>query len=203
MNRKALYDILYHINKILDNVGLLEHEEIDTEMIASNILLDLESFLKNDSAADGNYKLILESYQGFRAVLSYRVANYIHYYFEDNFFKIKARKISEYAKSQTGIEIHPAARIDTPFILDHGYGTVIGETTVIGKNCYILQGVIMGSKGISANTKGKRHPTLGSNIEVGAFCRLLGDIKIGNNVFISPHNTITKNIPDNAKVITR
>lgn len=203
MTKKTLYDVLYHINKILDNVGILEHEEIDIEMIASDVLLDLKSFLENDPAAGKNYKLVLESYQGFRAVMAYRIANYIHYHFEDNFFRVKARKISENIKSQTGIEIHPAAQINVPFILDHGYGTVIGETAVIGKNCYVLQGVIIGSKGISANRKEKRHPTLGSNIEVGAFCRLLGDIEIGDNVFIPPHNTITKSIPNNTKVIKK
>lgn len=203
MNKKAYLDILYHIGKILDDVGLREHEKINIEEIASDVLVDMESFIRSDPASEGNYKMIVESYYGFRAVMAYRIANYIYYHFKDNFFRVKARKISENAKLQTGIEIHPAAKIDTPFILDHGYGTVIGETTVIGKGCYVLQGVIIGAKGISSNNRGKRHPTLGDNVEVGAFCRLLGNIEIGNNVFISPHNTITKNIPDNTKVIKK
>ncbi len=135
--------------------------------------------------------------------MNYRIANYIYINFEDEFFKIKARQISEYTKSFTGIKIHPNALIGKSFILNHGYGTVIGETVIIGDNCYILQGVILGSKTISNNNSEKRHPTLGNNVEIGAFSRLFGDIIIGDNVFISPHNIITKDIPCNTKIIMK
>ena len=135
--------------------------------------------------------------------MNYRIANFIHKNFDEEFFKIKARKISEHTKSITGIEIHPNATIGEYFIIDHGFGTVIGETSIIGDYCYILQGVILGSKGISNNNSNKRHPTIGNHVEIGAFCRLFGNITIGNNVFISPHNIITKDISNNTKVITK
>jgi serine O-acetyltransferase len=203
MKQKILLDISYHINKTLDTFGLLECDKIDIIYLAEKIFLDLNNFVNKDPASNNNYKMILESYQGFKTVMNYRIANYIYKNLEDNFFKIKARQISEYTKSITGIEIHPNASIGDSFILDHGYGTVIGETTTIGNSCYILQGVILGSKTISNNISEKRHPTIGNNIEIGAFCRLFGDITIGDNVFISPHNIITKDIPSNTKVIIR
>lgn len=203
MNSKMLIDISYNINKTLDHFGLIECDKIDTSYLANQILLDLKTFMQKDPSAANNYKLVLESYQGFKAVMNYRIANYIHINFNDSFFKIKARKISEYTKTITGIEIHPNAMIGKCFILDHGYGTVIGETSIIGDNCYILQSVILGSTGIANNIINKRHPTIGNNVEIGAFCRLFGNITIGDNVFISPHNIITKNIPTNSKIITK
>jgi serine O-acetyltransferase len=203
MKQKILLDISYHINKTLDTFGLLECDKIDIIYLAEKIFLDLNNFVNKDPASNNNYKMILESYQGFKAVMNYRIANYIYKNLEDNFFKIKARQISEYTKSITGIEIHPNASIGDSFILDHGYGTVIGETTTIGNSCYILQGVILGSKTISNNISEKRHPTIGNNVEIGAFYRLFGDITIGDNVFISPHDIITKDIPSNTKVIIR
>lgn len=203
MNQKIKIDISYHINKLLDKFGLLECDKIDIEYLVEKISLDLKTFTLKDPSANSSYKMILESYQGFRAVMNYRVANYIYKNFDDNFFKIKARKISEYTKTITGIEIHPSAKIGDSFVLDHGFGTVIGETAIIGNNCYILQGVILGAKGIANNNSQKRHPTVGNNVEIGAFCRLFGDITVGNNVFISPHNIIIKDISDNTKIITK
>lgn len=201
MNQRIKIDVSYHINKLLDQFGLLECDKIDLEYLIEKIFIDLETFTIKDPSANNNYKMILESYQGFRAVMNYRIANYIYKNFDDSFFKIKARKISEYTKTITGIEIHPNAIIGDSFVLDHGFGTVIGETAIIGNNCYILQGVILGSKGIANNSSNKRHPTIGNNVEIGAFCRLFGDITVGNNVFISPHNIITKDIPDGTKII--
>jgi len=203
MNKKRLLNISYYINKTLDYFGLMECNKIDIEYLSEQIWSDLKSFSKKDPSANSNYKLILESYQGFRAVMNYRISNYIHRNFNDDFFIIKARKISEQTKVLTGIEIHPNATIGKNFILDHGFGTVIGETSIIGDDCYILQGVILGSKNISNNEKTKRHPTIGNNVEIGAFCRLFGDITVGDNVFISPHNIITKNIKSNSKIITK
>ncbi|EAN2415285.1 serine acetyltransferase, partial [Salmonella enterica] len=124
---------------------------------------------------------------------SYRIS---HFLYNKGLF-IDAKIISENAKIKTGIEIHPAAIIGKRFVIDHGTGTVIGETSIIGEDCYILQSVIIGASGIANNPIGKRHPVIGNNVEIGAFVNLLGNIKIGNNVKISPRVTITKSVPDN------
>ena len=197
-------DILltYQINKILDMVGLLGHPNIDVNYILDISKTDLYAYTQKDPAAKNNENLVINSYKTFKAVLGYRVANYIVNVFKDDFYLIKSREISEIIKIQTGIEIHPLAKIGKYFVIDHGIGTVIGETTIIGEHCYILQGVIIGAKGISNNSSGKRHPTIGNNVEIGAFSKILGNIKIGNNVFIAPYSLITKDVPDNTKIIS-
>ena len=95
----------------------------------------------------------------------------------------------------TGIEIHPAAKIGAGFFIDHGMGVVIGETAEVGENCLLYQGVTLGGTG---KEKGKRHPTLGNNVTVGAGAKILGAITIGNNVVIGANSVILKPVPDNA-----
>lgn len=158
---------------------------------------DLYSYSVKDPSSNNDMLYVLETYSAYYAVLMYRVA---HFYYE-NVSKLIGRKLSEYAKLKTGIEIHPAAKIGRNFVLDHGVGTVIGETTVIGDNCYILQSVILGSSKISNNSKGRRHPTIGNNVDIGGFVRIYGPVTIGNNVKISPGAIIRNSIPDNTKVI--
>ncbi len=194
--------LIYQINKILDTVGLLGHPSIDIEHILNISKTDLSAYTKKDPAAKSNENLVINSYKAFKAILGYRIANHIVKVLKDDFYLIKAREISEIIKIQTGIEIHPLAIIGKYFVIDHGIGTVIGETTIIGDNCYILQGVIIGTKGISDNPSKKRHPTIGNNVEIGAFSKILGNIRVGNNVFIAPYSLITKDIPDNTKVIS-
>lgn len=203
MTKEVFIDLSYKIKKVLDKFGLLECDLISIEKIIENNWMDLEAFVSKDPSSNNDYKIILECYQGFNAVVNYRIANYISRNFKEKFFQIKARKISEYTKTITGIEIHPNADIGNSFVIDHGYGTVIGETTIIGNNCYILQGVILGSRGIANNKKKKRHPTIGNNVQIGAFCRILGDIYVGDNVFISPYSIITKDIPSDTRVIKK
>lgn len=111
-----------------------------------------------------------------------------------------ARDISEVAKVETGVEIHPGAAIGKRFVVDHGIGTVIGETCTIGDDCYLLQGVVLGSSKISNNKAGKRHPTLGNNVQVGSFSKILGNIVVGNDVVIGAGCLITDNIPAFSKV---
>lgn len=116
-------------------------------------------------------------------------------------FYSHAKLISENAKIKTGIEIHPACTIGKRFVLDHGIGTVIGETCHIGDDCYILQSVILGSSKIANNKNGKHHPSIGNPVQPGRFVTIVGDITIGNNVKISSHTTVKKSIPANTKII--
>jgi len=105
-------------------------------------------------------------------------------------------------KIKTGIEIHPEAENGERFVIDHGMGTVIGETCEIGHDCYILQNVILGSSRI-VGPKGKRHPSLGNNVEIGGFSRLFGPIHVGDNVKISPYSVITTDIPSHSSLIIK
>ena len=131
-------------------------------------------------------------------MLSYRVANYFYYEKND---KKTARKIAEFAKVKTGVEIHPASCIGERFVLDHTVGTVIGETTIIGNDCYILQNVILGARKIASNKNEKRHPIIDNNVQIGGGTRIYGAITIGDNVKISPNAIIKEPIPQNCTVL--
>ncbi len=175
--------------------------------INKKILRDLLCFAQKDPAAKNNPQYILESYLSFKAVYYYRIAHTLYTVSPGvdtaRPLQIVARKISEEAKVKTGVEIHPGAKIGSRFVIDHGLGTVIGETTVIGNDCYILQGVTLGATGIASNQNSKRHPTLGNRVEVGGFVRIFGSVTIGDDVKISPCVVITQDIPANSKVILK
>ncbi len=205
---QTIKNILFkNLEKQISLVTELENNGVICE-VSNKIYEDLLCFANQDPSAKKSPEYILESYLSFQAVLSYRVANAL-YCFSQMLettesvinLQIIARKISETAKVKTGVEIHPAAKIGSRLIVDHGYGTVIGETTEIGDDCYILQGVVLGAKSIAGNYDSKRHPTLGSRVEVGSFARIFGPVKIGDDVKISPWAVITEHIPSNSKVI--
>lgn len=199
---KDIKDVLNE--KIPSTLGLSEKEiGIIITTIFSMLYLDLLALTKKDPAAKGKSQFVYNTYSSFKAVMYYRIASCI-YNFDELDADLRqqlARNISEEGKIQTKIEIHPASQIGKNFVIDHGVGTVIGETTIIGNDCYLLQGVILGSTGISGNLEGRRHPTIGDNVEIGAFAKILGFIHIGNNVFISPNCVITFDIEDNTRVI--
>ncbi|EAA7556552.1 serine acetyltransferase [Salmonella enterica] len=157
---------------------------------------DLYALSEKDPAGRQDLNYIAITYSSYFAVLSYRISHFLY----DKGLFLDAKIISENAKIKTGIEIHPAAIIGKRFVVDHGTGTVIGETSIIGEDCYILQSVIIGSSGIANNPIGKRHPVIGNNVEIGAFVNLLGNIKIGDNVKISPRVTLKNSVPDNVIV---
>ncbi len=151
------------------------------------IIIGLKNEIKN----------ILETSLSYQSVLYYRIAHYLYH----NNNQLMARKISEYAKKMTNIEIHPAAKIGKNFVIDHGIGTVIGETAEIGNNCYLLQNVILGSSKITGHKIYHRHPKIGNNVEIGGNSKLLGPIHIGDNVKISPNAIINQDVKENRKVI--
>ncbi len=111
-----------------------------------------------------------------------------------------AALITRRGKLLSGAEIHFNSRIGRRFVLDHGYGTVIGETSVIGDDCYILGGVTLGSRLIAANTQGPRHPNLGDRVQVGMNSSLLGHIRIADDVFIGSGCLVTQDVPAGQKI---
>jgi serine O-acetyltransferase len=195
------------IDSLLINDQILQiktsktNEFIDQIVIAS--LGDLMALCAKDPASRNIDSFAIDGHQSFKAVMHYRVANGFYYWQDlDAAVRIKLAKIiAEKAKIQTGVEIHPAAKIGKNFVIDHGLGTIIGETCEIGDDCYILSGVILGSKRISDNPSGKRHPTIGNNVHIGSFARIFGPVIIGNNVFVAPHSIITSDIPADTKVL--
>ena len=133
-------------------------------------------------------------YPSFKAILKYRKAHKL--YLKGEYYK--ARKISQKTARQTGIEIHPGAQIGEGLFIDHGHGVVIGETAIIGNNVTLYQGVTLGGTG---KEQGKRHPTLGNNIMVGAGAKILGSVTIGDNCKIGAGSVVLKDVPANSTVV--
>lgn len=150
---------------------------------------DIALVKERDPAAKNSLEIFL-TYSGLKAVRSYRHAHWFH---KHGMITI-ARMISQFARFRTGIEIHPGAKIGKGLFIDHGMGVVIGETAEIGDYCLLYQGVTLGGTG---KEQGKRHPTLGNNVMVGAGAKVLGSFKIGNNVRIAANAVVLEPIPDN------
>lgn len=146
-----------------------------------------------DPAARSTAEILL-LYSGVHAILSHRLAHKLqtkHHYFS-------ARLVSQVSRHLTGIEIHPGAQIGKGFFIDHGMGVVIGETTEIGDNCTLYQGVTLGGTGKDV---GKRHPTLGDNVMVGAGAKVLGPLEIGSNSKIAANAVVLHPVPENSTAV--
>ncbi len=154
---------------------------------------DLRAVFERDPAARGTLEVLL-TYSGFHALLAYRVAHWLKRWH----IPLIPRAISQIARLLTGIEIHPVAKIGTGFFIDHGMGVVIGETAEIGDHVTLFQGVTLGGTG---KERGKRHPTLGNHVVVGAGAKILGGIKIGDHVKIGANSVVLKSVPANSTVI--
>lgn len=154
---------------------------------------ELDSIMERDPAARSRLEVYF-LYSGFRAVRAYRRANW--FYRHD--MKFIARYLSQRARHKTGIEIHPGAKIGKGLFIDHGMGVVIGETTEIGDNCTLYQGVTLGGTG---KDHGKRHPTLGNNVMVGAGAKVLGPFRVGNNARVAAGAVVLDEVPDNATAV--
>lgn len=155
--------------------------------------MDLEAARTHDPAATGAWEIVL-TYNGFHALVLYRIAHYLHV----RGFKLIARMISSIGRFFTGIEIHPGAQIGYGVFIDHGTGVVIGETTEIGNNVTIYQGATLGGTG---KDKGKRHPTVKSGVMISAGAKVLGPITIGKNAKIGAGSVVLKDVPANATVV--
>jgi len=154
---------------------------------------DLRAVFDRDPAATSKLEVIL-TYAGFHALLAYRISHWL----KAHGVPILPRVLSQLARWLTGVEIHPSAKIGTGFFIDHGMGVVIGETAEIGDFVTLFQGVTLGGTG---KERGKRHPTLGNHVVVGAGAKILGGITIGDNVKIGANSVGLKNVPANSTVI--
>ena len=154
---------------------------------------DIETFRAHDPAATSTISILLNS-PGMRAIWAYRRQ---HWWWTHGHTLI-ARTLSTWSRHRFGVEIHPGATIGRRFVIDHGMGIVVGETTIIGDDCQLYQGVTLGGTG---NETGKRHPTLGNNVTVGTGAKVLGNIHIGNNVKIGGNSVVVKDVPDNCTVV--
>ncbi len=159
----------------------------------NKIKMDLEAAKSHDPAATGAWEIVL-TYNGFHALVLYRIAHYLHV----RGFRLIARMISALGRFFTGIEIHPGAKIGYGVFIDHGTGVVIGETTEIGNNVTIYQGATLGGTG---KDKGKRHPTVESGVMISAGAKVLGPITIGKNAKIGAGSVVLKDVPANATVV--
>lgn len=154
---------------------------------------DIKVVFERDPAARNIFE-VLFTYPGLHAIINHRIAHFLYRLH----IPLLPRLISHISRFFTGIEIHPAAKIGKKFFIDHGMGVVIGETTEIGDNVLLYQGVTLGGTG---KEKGKRHPTLGNNIVVGAGAKILGNIKIGDNCKIGAGSVVIKDVPPNCTVV--
>ena len=154
---------------------------------------EIKATKQRDPAARTAFEILL-LYPGLHAVIFYRVANFLW----RKKLLLFARALSQTARFLTGIEIHPGAKIGRGLFIDHGMGIVVGETTIIGNNVALFQGVTLGGTG---KETGKRHPTLGNDIVVGAGAKILGNIEIGSNSYIGANAVILRNVPSNSTVV--
>ena len=159
----------------------------------ANLKEDLAVVFERDPAATSRLEVVL-TYAGFHALLAYRVAHRIYRWG----VPFLPRFVSQVARLLTGIEIHPAAHIGRGFFIDHGMGVVIGETAEVGDYVTLFQGVTLGGTG---KERGKRHPTLGNHVVVGAGAKILGGIRIGDHVKIGANSVVLKSIPPGSTVI--
>jgi len=154
---------------------------------------NVDHIFDRDPAARNRFD-ILTTYPGVRATLWHR---FNHRLWQWGFYWL-ARYLSMFARWTTGIEIHPAAQIGKRFFIDHGMGVVIGETTIIGNDCTLYHGVTLGG---TSWQKGKRHPTLGNNVVVGAGAKILGPIDIGDNCQVGSNAVVVKSAVENSTLV--
>lgn len=171
------------VGKVTDTVAAVRQEIAD----------DIAAVRERDPAAKSDLEILL-LYSGVHAILAYRVAHKL--YLSEHY--LAARAISQWARHKTGIEIHPGATIGRRLFIDHGMGVVIGETTEIGDDCTLYQGVTLGGTGKDV---GKRHPTLGNNVLVGAGAKVLGPFTIADNAKIAANAVVLKEVPENSTAV--
>jgi serine O-acetyltransferase len=161
--------------------------------VVDTVKTDVKATKERDPAARSTVEVLL-LYPGVHAIAAHRLAHKLH----TDGHTFSARAISQAARFATGIEIHPGATIGRGLMIDHGMGVVIGETAEIGDNCTIYQGVTLGGTG---KDLGKRHPTLGNNVMVGAGAKVLGPMTIGDNSKVAANAVVLSEIPENSTAV--
>lgn len=154
---------------------------------------DLESAIQRDPAARSGLEVAI-LYSGLHAIWGYRVSHWLW----KHRLQFLGRWFSQIIRGLTGVEIHPGATIGANFFIDHGMGVVIGETSVIGDDVTIYHGVTLGGTSLA---KGKRHPTIGNRVTIGAGAKVLGDILIGADSRIGANAVVVKSVPENSVVV--
>ena len=186
MSKKVKVDI----NITLPDIGKIKK---NIKKTVKDIKYDVAAIRDRDPAATSDAEVML-LYSGFHAVTMHRAAHALH----KRGHKFSARAISQISKFITGIEIHPGAKIGKGLVIDHGSGVVIGETAEIGDNCTLYQGVTLGGTG---KDTGKRHPTLGDNVMVGAGAKVLGNFTVGSNSKIAAGAVVLGPVPENCTAV--
>lgn len=158
-----------------------------------NVKEDIQTIKEKDPAARNIFEIVL-LYPGFHALLNYRIAHKLQKWG----IPFLPRLISQLARFFTGVEIHPGAQIGKRFFIDHGMGVVIGETTIVEDNVLIYQGVTLGGTG---KELGKRHPTIKSNVTIGAGAKVLGNITVGENSNVGAGSVVIDDVPENSTVV--
>ena len=161
--------------------------------LLSLIREDVANVMESDPAAKSRVEVLL-CYAGLHAVWFYRVNHWLW----NHRLGLAARWLSQFARFLTGIEIHPGAKIGRRLFIDHGMGVVIGETTTVGDDVTLYQGVTLGGTG---KEHGKRHPTIEDGVVVGGGAKILGNITIGKNCRIGAGSIVLRNVPDNSTVV--
>lgn len=154
---------------------------------------EINTIFEKDPAAKSVIEVLL-CYPGFHAIMMHRLAHYLY----KKRVPLFPRVISQFSRLITGIEIHPGATIGRRFFIDHGMGVVIGETTEIGDDVLLYQNATLGGTG---KEKGKRHPTLGNHVVVGAGAKVLGAINVGENVKIGAGSVLVRSVPANTTIV--
>ncbi|HEX5227809.1 MAG TPA: serine O-acetyltransferase [Bryobacteraceae bacterium] len=153
----------------------------------------IDTVFRGDPAAKSAVEIFF-CYPGFHAILLHRTAHRLY----TGGFELLARIVSQFNRTITGIEIHPGATIGRRCFIDHGMGVVIGETTEIGDDVLLYQGVTLGGTG---KEKGKRHPTIGNNVVIGTGAKILGNIMIGDHTKIGAGSVVIRSVPDHSTVV--
>jgi serine O-acetyltransferase len=159
----------------------------------NSIRQDVAHVLENDPAAKSKLEIVL-CYAGLHALWCYRVNHWLW----EHRWRLLARWLSQVARLLTLIEIHPGAQIGERLFIDHGAGAVIGETAVIGDDVTLYQGVTLGGTG---KEKGKRHPTVGNGVVVGAGAKVLGNIRVGDHSRVGAGSVVTRDVPDDSTIV--
>jgi serine O-acetyltransferase len=161
--------------------------------MVSTVREQIQTIFREDPAAKSVLEIVL-CYPGFHAILLHRLAHWLH----RGGVPLVPRVISQFSRLLTGIEIHPGARIGRRFFIDHGMGVVIGETTEIGDDVLLYQGVTLGGTG---KERGKRHPTIGNQVVIGTGAKVLGNITIGDQVKIGAGSVVVHPVPARSTVV--